>query len=147
MLRHFNLTEIKQDFNSTFINFRAKKMESILTKSILVTILTLTTIITGILLRKGGKPYKSRLFTVHKLAIVATIVFVVLIYIQHLRILNFEGIGFILFILSSLIFLTAFISGAFLSFEKFSTFKIQFTHWILSWLTILFIPIIWLVCH
>ena len=122
-------------------------MDTILTKSILVLVLVLITIISGILLRKAGKPYKKGIFTIHKLALVTVIVFVVLIYIQHLKILSFTGIGLALFILSSVIFLASFISGAFLSFEKYSTFKFQISHRILSWLTMLFIPIIWLVCQ
>ena len=122
-------------------------METILTKSIIVAVLTLITIISGILLRKEGKPYKTGIFTLHKLAIIATVVFIILIYIQHFKLLSFEGAGLVFFILSSLIFLGSFISGAFLSFEKFSSFKIQITHRILSWLTILFIPVIWFYCH
>ena len=122
-------------------------METILTKTIIVSILTLIAIVSGVLLRKKGKPYKAGIFTAHKLAIAAVVVLVVLIYIQHLKILTFEGLGFALFILSSHILLISFITGAVLSSEKFSTFKMQITHRILSWLTILFIPIIWLVCH
>ena len=122
-------------------------MESVLTKSIIVLLLILITISSGILLRKKGKPYKAGIFTAHKLAIAAVVVLVVLIYIQHLQLFSFQGIGLALFILSSLILLISFVTGAVLSFEKFSTFKMQITHRIMSWLTILFIPIIWLVCH
>ncbi len=122
-------------------------METILTKTIIVSVLTLITIISGILLRKAGKPYKAGIFTIHKLAIVAVFIFVVLIYIQHLQFFSFQGIGLALFILSSFIFLASFGTGAVLSFEKFSSFKMQITHRVLSWLTILFIPVIWLVCH
>ena len=122
-------------------------MESLLTKSIIASVLALLTIITGIILRKGGKPYKTGIFTAHKLAIGGAAIFMVLIYLQHFRLFSFQGIGLGLFILSDLIFLASFISGAFLSFEKLSTFKIQISHRILSWLTLLFIPAIWLVCH
>ena len=121
-------------------------METILTKTIVVSVLTLITIVSGILLRKNGKPYKAGIFTIHKLAIVAIVVFVVLIYIQHFQIFSFQGIGLVLFVISSLLFLVSFITGAFLSFEKFTTFKMQITHRILSWFTILFIPVLWLVC-
>ena len=122
-------------------------METILAKSIIVSVLTLITIISGILLRKAGKPYKAGIFLAHKLAVAGTVVFVILIYNQHFHLLSFQGTGLVLFVISSLIFLVSFITGAFLSFEKFATFKMQITHRILSWLTILFIPIIWVVCH
>lgn len=122
-------------------------MESIITKSIITLVLTLILIVSGILLRKNGKPYKSFIFTIHKLAVFATTVLVVLIYVQHFKILSFEGVGLILFVLSSLIFLISFITGTFLSFGKMYSLKIQITHRLLSWLALLFIPVIWLVCH
>ncbi|MBN2636792.1 MAG: hypothetical protein JXR61_11020 [Prolixibacteraceae bacterium] len=122
-------------------------MESILTKSIIASVLTLIIIVSGILLRKNGKPYKSFIFTLHKLAVVATTVFVVLIYVQHFKIFSFEGVGLIFFIISSLIFMISFITGTLLNFEKMYSLKIQITHRILSWLAVFFIPVIWLVCH
>ena len=71
----------------------------------------------------------------------------VLIYIQHFKLLHFEGFGLVLFIFSSLFFVIDFITGALLSFEKIASFKLKIVHRGLSWLTILFIPVIWLYCH
>ena len=122
-------------------------MESLLTKSFITLGLTLIIILSGILLRTVGKPYKAGIFTLHKLAVAAVVVFVVLIYIEHFKTIRFQGIGMFLFILSGLAFLISFISGALLSFENLSSFRMQIMHCVLSWLTILFIPIIWIVCH
>ena len=122
-------------------------MESILNQSIISAILTLLIIISGIWLRKSGEPYKTGVFTIHKLCVVAVVIFVVLIYIRHFRLLNFEGTGLIFFILSGITFTIAFVTGALLSFEKTASYKMKIIHRILSWLTILFIPVIWLYCH
>ncbi len=75
------------------------------------------------------------------------IVFVVLIYIQHFKLLYFEGFGLFLFFLSDFVFVISFITGALLSFEKIASYKLKIIHRILSWLTLLFIPVIWLYCH
>jgi hypothetical protein len=122
-------------------------METILIKSTILLFLTIISILSGISLRRRGKPYKSGIFTIHKLAIASAVVLAVLIYIQHFKLLSFEGFGLVLFISSSLMFLISFVTGVALSFEKFSTFKIQITHRVLSWLTLMFIPVIWLICH
>jgi len=122
-------------------------METILTKTIISGVLTLLLIISGIWLRKSGEPYKTSIFTLHKLSVVAIIVFVVLIYIPHFKLLHFEGLGLFLFTFSGFIFAVAFITGALLSFEKIASYKLKIVHRVLSWLTLLFIPAIWLYCH
>jgi len=104
-------------------------------------------ILSGVMLRKSGEPYKTGIFTLHKLSVVATIFFVVLIYIQHFKLLYFEGFGLSLFVFSGLVFIITFITGALLSFEKIASYKLKIVHRVLSWLTILFIPVIWLYCH
>lgn len=122
-------------------------METVLTKTIISGVLILLTILSGIWLRKSGEPYKTGILTLHKLAIVALLVFLILIYINHLKTFEFSGTGYILFILSDIIFLAAFITGTLLSFEKISSYKLKIVHRLLSWVTILFIPVIWLYCH
>lgn len=122
-------------------------MESILTKSIITAILTLILIVSGILLRKAGTPYKAVVFTLHKLSVVATIVFVVFIYKEHFESIQFAGAGWYLFVISCFAFILSIVSGAFLSFEKYASYKLKIVHRLISWLTILFIPIIWIYCH
>lgn len=122
-------------------------MESAITKSVITAIFTIIAILSGIMLRRSGEPYKTGVFTLHKLSVGGTIIFVVLIYVQHFKLLSFESFGLILFILSDLVFIAAFVTGALLSFEKIAFYKLKILHRVLSWLTILFIPIIWLYCH
>lgn len=120
-------------------------MESTITLSLITAVLTLILIITGILLRKKGEPYKTSIFTIHVVSIISVIVFIVLIYIQHLRTLHFSGIGLFLYIFSSIFMLISFITGALLSFKQF--FYMRIFHRASSWLTLILIPVIWLVCH
>ena len=122
-------------------------MESTITKSIITAILTIILILSGIILKKSGEPYKTGIFTIHKLSVAATIIFVILIYVQHLKMLHFEGLGMILFMVSNIILVISFITGSLLSFEKIISYKLKIVHRVLSWLTILFIPVIWLYCH
>jgi len=122
-------------------------MESAITQSIIAAILAIVLILSGIILRKGGEPYKTSIFTLHKLAVVALVVFVVLVYIQHFKLFFFEGFGLFLFLLSGVLFAAAFFTGALLSFEKISSYKLQIIHRLTSWLTVLCIPVIWLCCH
>ncbi|MCG6187545.1 hypothetical protein [Maribellus maritimus] len=122
-------------------------METILTKTIISGVLFLLLIISGVWLRKNGEPYRTAIFTIHKFTIVALTIFVMLIYINHLKTFSFNRTGFILFITSDVIFLVAFISGALLSFEKIVSYQLKIVHRLVSWITILFVPTIWLVCH
>ena len=122
-------------------------MESTITKSVITAILSVILILSGIMLRRSGEPYKTGIFTLHKLSIVAIVVFTVLIYVQHFKMLQFEGFGLFLFVLSGFVFVIAFITGALLSFEKTTSYKLKITHRVLSWLTFLFVPVIWLYCH
>ncbi|MBN1984887.1 MAG: hypothetical protein JW761_01220 [Prolixibacteraceae bacterium] len=122
-------------------------MESVITQSIIAAIFAIVLILTGIILRKGGEPYKTSIFTLHKLAVVALIVFVVLIYVQHFKLFFFEGFGLFLFLLSAVLFVAAFFSGVLLAFEKTSSYKLQIIHRLASWLTALCIPAIWVYCH
>ncbi|MEZ5106347.1 MAG: hypothetical protein R2757_17730 [Draconibacterium sp.] len=122
-------------------------MESILTKSIITAILTILLVLSGIMLRISGTPYKTSISATHKLSVVATIVFVVLIYKEHFRTICFEGVGWYLFVISSFVFVIAFVTGTLLSFEKAASYKLKIYHRLLSWVTFLFIPAIWLYCH
>ena len=122
-------------------------MESIYFKTFIAILLAFVVYITGIFLRKKGEPYKKGTLAVHKISVVGLVVFVVLIYIQHFKAFDFEGIGLTIFILSSLFFIVAFISGVLLSFEKIVKYKWKWIHIISSVLTLLIIFVIWFYCH
>ena len=122
-------------------------MESIINQSLISALLLLIVIISGFWLRKQGEPYKVFLFTVHKLAIVALTVFIVLIYNNHFELFEFRGTGLILFISSGIFYLIAFVSGALLSFKNIVKFKWKWIHLLSSILTFLLGLAIWWVCH
>jgi 4-amino-4-deoxy-L-arabinose transferase-like glycosyltransferase len=122
-------------------------MEQLVANSIISGILAIAVFISGIWLRKTGEPYKTGIFALHKITVVATAVFIVLIVIQHLRVLNFAGTGLILFVLSVIFFLVAFVSGAVLSFENTARDFLKIIHRISSVLVLIMVPVIWLYCH
>ncbi len=122
-------------------------METILTKTFISGVLSLLIILSGIWLRKSGEPYQTLIFTLHKLAVVAVTVFVILIYTGHFTLIRFSGWGLLLFIVSDLLFIAAFTTGALLSFDKTTSYKLKIVHRVLSWLTVLLIPMIWVYCH
>ncbi len=122
-------------------------METLLTKTLISGVLTLLIILSGIWLRKSGEPYQTLIFTLHKLAVATVTVFVILIYTSHFALIRFSGWGLLLFIVSDLIFIAAFTTGSLLSFDKTSSYKLKIVHRVLSWITVLFIPVIWLYCH
>jgi len=122
-------------------------METLFTKSIIAGLLMVLIIISGIFLRKGGEPYKTGTFALHKITVVAVILFVVLVYVEHLKMFRFNGTGLLLFLLSDLFLLVAFITGVMLNFEKTAHYRMKIFHRISSWLTVLMIPVIWWYCH
>jgi hypothetical protein len=122
-------------------------METLLTKSIISGVLAILIFISGIFLRKSGEPYKTGIFTLHKLAVVTALVFVVLVYIQHFDLFSFYGTGLFLFLLSDIFLVAAFVTGALLNFEKTAHYSMKIVHRLTSWLTVLMIPVIWWYCH
>jgi len=110
-------------------------METLFTKSIIAGLLMVLIIISGIFLRKGGEPYKTGTFALHKITVVAVILFVVLVYVEHLKMFRFNGTGLLLFLLSDLFLLVAFITGVMLNFEKTAHYRMKIFHRISSWLT------------
>ena len=58
------------------------KMEQLMTNSVISGILAIAVFISGIWLRKTGELYKTGIFTLHKITVAATAVFIVLIVIQ-----------------------------------------------------------------
>lgn len=122
-------------------------MESVVIQSVIAAFLAVLIISSGILLRKAGEPYKAGTFAIHKLSVIAVVVLIIIIYYRHLEIMNFRGTGFILFLLSDVLLVIAFVTGALLSFDRFSSIGLKLFHRFVSWTTFLFIPIIWLYCH
>lgn len=122
-------------------------MESILTKTIIAGVFTLFLIVTGGLLKKSGEPYKVPTLIVHKLATLGVLVFLIIIVIQHAKDVDYGGLGTTLLILSGIFFIAALISGAIITKENAPKKLLIAIHKISSVLSIVMIPVIWIVCH
>lgn len=122
-------------------------MDALTTHSVISAVLAIIVIITGILLMKTNETYNQIVFAVHKIAIAALTIFLVIIIANHLKVFYFSGLGFVFFILSAVFYVIAFISGAVLSFENTARDFLKAIHKISSVLTLIMVPVIWLYCH
>lgn len=122
-------------------------MGQILSNTIFSGTLTIIIYFSGIWLRKKGEPYHTGIFTLHKLSVLAVLVLLVLNVLKHLRIIEFQGLGLTVFVVASVFFVIAFITGALLSIKKTSRYFVKTIHRISSVLIVLMIPVIWFICH
>ncbi len=89
------------------------------TQLIIVAALFLVTLVSGVGVTRTGKPRNAWLFNLHKLIALATVVLIVVNVIPLLKELDpNQPIIWIFGILSALIFIALFVSGALLSLEK-----------------------------
>ena len=122
-------------------------MELLSSRSIITGLLTLVVIISGFWLRKKGEPYHTGIFTIHKISIVATTVFLILIVLNHFTLYSFKAIDIVIFVFSTLIYIVAFVSGAMLSFKNIIKFTWKWIHLLSSVFILVLALVIWLVCH
>ena len=91
--------------------------------------LVLITIVMGLILHKSGKPYNTIIFSIHKLATIAFLIFIVVIVVNHIRINGSDGI-FITFLIASIISVFALmISGGLMSLDRMQGIM-MIVHWI-----------------
>lgn len=105
-------------------------------KLIISGILLLLVFISGIWIKKQGKPYSNLLFTIHKLATLAIIVLVILairVVYQQTGLTDFQVI---LTIGTGILLLAAMISGGIISARESVKNSLQFSHKILPLLTL-----------
>ena len=88
------------------------------TKLVIAAGLYVLTIIFGIWVAKLGRPLNTAVFTVHKLAALAAIVFTVIVFQGMIKNSGIRFIAFCLAALAGAALLALFVTGAFLSFEK-----------------------------
>lgn len=122
-------------------------MELLNSRSMITGLLTLVVIISGFWLRKKGEPYHTGIFTIHKISIVATTVFIFLIGLNHFKLFSFNAIDIIIFVSSTFIYIVVFVSGAMLSFKNIIKFTWKWIHLLSSVFILVLAVVIWLVCH
>ena len=122
-------------------------MEQVTTLSIISGVLAILLILSGIRLRLSGEPYKFIMLNAHKLLSAGIIALLVIVTIQHQKEIDVGFKGISLFILSALFLITAIGTGGILTVESKSKNTIKILHRISSVLTVIMIPVIWLLCH
>lgn len=93
-------------------------MITVESKVILADSLLLLSIVFGIWLSHAGKPLNQFIFTIHKLLALATVILAGIIIFNLNKNLDINGISIILIVSIAVFFLTLFVTGVFLSFEK-----------------------------
>ena len=107
-------------------------MTTVESKVILSGLLLLLSIIFGIWLSHAGKPLNQFIFTVHKLLALATVIFAgIVIFNQHKN-LDINALTMTLIVFIAVFFLTLFVTGVLLSFEKPLPGIVLFIHKIAS---------------
>lgn len=93
-------------------------MNTITSKALTIGGLLLLVIISGIILSKLGRPLNTPVFTIHKLSAVGAIVLLVININKLAKAGNIPALNIALIVITGVLFLGLFVSGAFLSFEK-----------------------------
>ncbi len=87
-------------------------------KILLYVVLMFSTLLAGFLMSRGGKPYGTLVFTLHKLLAIGGLVFMILLLSAYLK--DTQGNGFILtlIIIGGLSFAGILVSGGMMSLDK-----------------------------
>lgn len=94
-------------------------MDSNSSKTIMAGALLLITLISGLFTSRAGRPLNNALFTIHKLAALSSTILVLVRIIQFYNLDETKGwikLGAI--VITGLLFLALFVTGALLSFER-----------------------------
>jgi len=106
-------------------------------KIVIAGILFIVSIISGLILNRGGLPRKVIMFTIHKLASIAAVILVFIAYLNLQKIFETGNIGQGFVIASGILLLLAVVSGAWLSIDKQINRIILLTHKVTSLLAII----------
>lgn len=103
-------------------------MNQLTTRIIITGVLLLFTLITGVWLSSLGRPMNGLLFNVHKLISLGAVVFLVIVVNQLRKEAGFSPIALGVSVITGLLFLSLFVSGALLSIEKTANPSILLVH-------------------
>ena len=100
-------------------------------------ICVLLIIASGIIMRQMGRPYKGVVFTLHKLSVLAAIVFAWISIKKLTEDLEISGNSWLALLITIILGILSFVSGALQSFEKPAPPFIKILHKICSYLLII----------
>lgn len=106
-------------------------------KIALILFLLLLMMISGFWLRKLGRPLNSGVFNLHKITTVVMIVFAIITLVRFQKTMRVEGNEWILLGINAVFLLLGFITGSFLSFDKFARPLLIMVHRISAFLVLI----------
>jgi hypothetical protein len=113
----------------------------LLTKVLINIALILITVVIGYILHGKGRPYNSALFTVHKLASVAFIIFTAIILVSFLRNNDAHVLFVAMFVVAAASIIILLVSGGMMSLDKLHL-QMMWVHRIFSGAFVISIAII-----
>ncbi len=116
-------------------------MEPMYTKMLMAVLSLPLILISGIYLRKRSRPYNNILFSVHKIVAVILIIFALIVLRNFLRNSSIDGLIIYLAILTAILLLFSFITGALQSFERPLPLTIVIIHKVSSYLMFISLPL------
>ena len=116
-------------------------MEPMYTKMLIAVLSLPVILISGIYLRRRSRPYNNILFSVHKIVAVILIIFALIVLRYFLRNTSTDGLIIYLAILTAILLLFSFITGALQSFERPPPVTIVIIHKVSSYLMFISLPL------
>jgi hypothetical protein len=112
-------------------------MKVIQTSWYITGILFLAIFVFGFWLQRQGKPYPTLVFTVHKLAALAAVVYLGIQIYQRNNMIPLTGLQWFEVILTGLVLLGLFVTGALMSIDKPMPKFVHLLHQVLPYLAVL----------
>ena len=116
-------------------------MEPMYTKMLIAVLSLPVILISGIYLRRRSRPYNNILFSVHKIVAVILIIFTLIVLRNFLRNTSTDRLIIYLAILTAILLLFSFITGALQNFERPPPLTIVIIHKVSSYLMFIFLPL------
>lgn len=98
------------------------------TKLIFSALLFILALLSGFWLSKTGRPLNTAIFTIHKLSVIGGIILAFFVFIPFSKSQGIDAMGISLLIVSLVLLVTSFVSGALMSFDRFADTFVHSIH-------------------
>jgi hypothetical protein len=100
------------------VNIKEAEMSATASRIMVCGLLFLFTLISGVWLSSSGRPLNTAIFTIHKLSALATVITIAVTIYKLYHTVDVRATALVVTVITGLLFLALFVSGALLSFEK-----------------------------
>jgi hypothetical protein len=122
---------------SNILNFQTMLHHDLISRTSYCLILLVIIIVFGFVIHKTGRPFNTLLFTIHKLAALALIVYGIFSNMKVYKYNTIGGFAGIILLLITISLVALFISGAILSIQKQSGKIILYCHILFTFLSVI----------